>query len=68
MLEPTKVIVEITMTDEITGRSSKTRYGLHEALYYVNGAAEFHADYMDYVYGNLEHAVRVHLKKEGHTP
>lgn len=68
MLEPTRVTVEITMTDEITGRISKTRYRLNQAIDYINGASEYHAQNADWVYQSLDSAVRVHLKAEGAHP
>lgn len=67
MLEPTRVIVEITMVDEITGLRVSTRYSLNEAIYSNIGPSEFHSENVSWMYQKLDSAVHEHLKNEGNT-
>lgn len=62
MLEPTRVTVQITMTDEITGLRATTQYMLSQAIYYMNGASEFHSQNVGWTYQKLDDAVQEHLK------
>lgn len=65
MLEPTRVIVEISMIDEITGLRTRTRYSLKEAIYSNIGPSEFHVENVNWMYQKLDSAVHEHLKNEG---
>lgn len=65
MLEPTRVIVEISMIDEITGLRTRTRYSLKEAIYSNIGPSEFHSENAAWIYQKLDAAVHEHLKNEG---
>ena len=65
MLEPTRVIVEISMTDEITGLRTSTRYSLIEAIHHKLGPSAFHSANVDWTYQKLDFAVQEHLKNEG---
>ena len=62
MLEPTRVIVEISMIDEITGLRISTRYSLIEAIYHELGPSEFHSENAAWTYQRLDAAVHEHLK------
>lgn len=64
MLEPTSVTVQITMTDEITGLRTTTQYTLSHAIYYKNGASEYHSQNVGWTYQKLDDAVQEHLKNE----
>lgn len=67
MLEPTRVIVEIAMIDEITGLRTSTRYSLIEAIYSNIGPSEFHSENVSWMYQKLDSAVHEHLKNEGNN-
>lgn len=67
MLEPTRVTIEVSMTDEITGLRTSTRYRLIEAIYHKLGSSEFHSENVGWIYEKLDAAVQEHLKNEGNN-
>lgn len=67
MLEPTRVIVEVSMIDEITGLRTSTRYSLIEAIHHKLGPSEFHSQNVGWAYQKLDFAVQEHLKNEGNN-